>query len=166
MYYRYTAQPLVQTVFDRGMATCFAYGQTGSGKTHVSRMHVPSPVTTCRDLWLADVSLHRLWAGSSLARNRMRLMEYMPWQVCASLLHVYSPLPYAPPPPPPPPHPCFPSFYFESPPPPPHFSSPFSRSLPFTWYALSATSLFLFLPHPSSPPLSPSHLGKRLYTTM
>ena len=33
---RYTAQPLVQTVFDRGIATCFAYGQTGSGKTHVS----------------------------------------------------------------------------------------------------------------------------------
>ncbi len=24
--HRYTAQPLVQTVFDRGMATCFAYG--------------------------------------------------------------------------------------------------------------------------------------------
>ena len=34
---RYTAQPLVQTVFDKGMATCFAYGQTGSGKTHVSQ---------------------------------------------------------------------------------------------------------------------------------
>ncbi|XP_062509227.1 kinesin-like protein KIF2A [Corticium candelabrum] len=34
MVYRYTAQPLVETIFDRGMATCFAYGQTGSGKTH------------------------------------------------------------------------------------------------------------------------------------
>lgn len=33
---RFTAQPLVETIFDRGMATCFAYGQTGSGKTHVS----------------------------------------------------------------------------------------------------------------------------------
>lgn len=32
--YKYTAQPLIQTVFDGGMATCFAYGQTGSGKTH------------------------------------------------------------------------------------------------------------------------------------
>jgi len=31
---RYTAQPLVQTIFEGGMATCFAYGQTGSGKTH------------------------------------------------------------------------------------------------------------------------------------
>ncbi|KAF6018670.1 KIF2A [Bugula neritina] len=35
MVYRYTAQPLVQCIFQGGMATCFAYGQTGSGKTHV-----------------------------------------------------------------------------------------------------------------------------------
>ncbi|CDS43791.1 kinesin protein KIF2A [Echinococcus multilocularis] len=34
LVYRYTAQPLVQSIFERGMATCFAYGQTGSGKTH------------------------------------------------------------------------------------------------------------------------------------
>eukprot|EP00053_Salpingoeca_punica_P017838 m.172584 g.172584 ORF g.172584 m.172584 type:complete len:742 (-) comp17300_c3_seq2:507-2732(-) len=32
--YHYTAAPLVKTIFDQGMATCFAYGQTGSGKTH------------------------------------------------------------------------------------------------------------------------------------
>mmetsp|Transcript_28837 Transcript_28837/g.86576 ORF Transcript_28837/g.86576 Transcript_28837/m.86576 type:complete len:557 (+) Transcript_28837:11-1681(+) len=32
--YKYTAQPLVRTIFDKGMATCFAYGQTGSGKTY------------------------------------------------------------------------------------------------------------------------------------
>jgi kinesin family member 2/24 len=33
--YKYTAQPLVQFVFqDKGRATVFAYGQTGSGKTH------------------------------------------------------------------------------------------------------------------------------------
>lgn len=32
--YEYTAKPLVESIFDRGMATCFAYGQTGSGKTH------------------------------------------------------------------------------------------------------------------------------------
>ncbi|VDD96107.1 unnamed protein product [Enterobius vermicularis] len=34
MVYRFTAQPLVKTVFEKGFATCFAYGQTGSGKTH------------------------------------------------------------------------------------------------------------------------------------
>lgn len=32
--YKYTAQPLVKTVFEGGFATCFAYGQTGSGKTY------------------------------------------------------------------------------------------------------------------------------------
>ena len=31
--YKYTAQPLVNTVFQGGNAMCFAYGQTGSGKT-------------------------------------------------------------------------------------------------------------------------------------
>ncbi|VDO65101.1 unnamed protein product [Schistosoma curassoni] len=34
LVYRYTAKPLVECIFQRGMATCFAYGQTGSGKTH------------------------------------------------------------------------------------------------------------------------------------
>lgn len=33
-FFRYTAQPLIKTIFDGGFATCFAYGQTGSGKTH------------------------------------------------------------------------------------------------------------------------------------
>lgn len=35
---RFTAKPLVQSMFEGGMATCFAYGQTGSGKTHVSSL--------------------------------------------------------------------------------------------------------------------------------
>jgi len=34
MIYRYSAKPLVDSIFQGGMATCFAYGQTGSGKTH------------------------------------------------------------------------------------------------------------------------------------
>ena len=34
MNFRFTAAPLVKTIFDNGNATCFAYGQTGSGKTH------------------------------------------------------------------------------------------------------------------------------------
>ncbi|KAB0796438.1 hypothetical protein PPYR_10499 [Photinus pyralis] len=32
--YKYTAQPLVKSVFQGCFATCFAYGQTGAGKTH------------------------------------------------------------------------------------------------------------------------------------
>ncbi|CAG0890239.1 unnamed protein product [Darwinula stevensoni] len=34
LVYKFTAMPLVETIFEGGMATCFAYGQTGSGKTH------------------------------------------------------------------------------------------------------------------------------------
>uniref|UniRef100_A0A915LZC3 Kinesin-like protein n=1 Tax=Meloidogyne javanica TaxID=6303 RepID=A0A915LZC3_MELJA len=34
LVYKFSAQPLVRTIFQRGFATCFAYGQTGSGKTH------------------------------------------------------------------------------------------------------------------------------------
>ena len=34
LVYRYTAAPLVKSVCQGGMATCFAYGQTGTGKTH------------------------------------------------------------------------------------------------------------------------------------
>lgn len=41
LYCRYTAKPLVECIFERGMATCFAYGQTGSGKTHVSWLVSP-----------------------------------------------------------------------------------------------------------------------------
>ncbi|XP_034744093.1 kinesin-like protein KIF2C isoform X2 [Etheostoma cragini] len=34
LVYKFTAKPLVHSIFEGGMATCFAYGQTGSGKTH------------------------------------------------------------------------------------------------------------------------------------
>lgn len=34
LVYKYTAQPLIKSIFQGGFATCFAYGQTGSGKTH------------------------------------------------------------------------------------------------------------------------------------
>nr|XP_019960417.1 PREDICTED: kinesin-like protein KIF2C isoform X1 [Paralichthys olivaceus] len=34
LVYKLTAKPLVKSIFEGCMATCFAYGQTGSGKTH------------------------------------------------------------------------------------------------------------------------------------
>jgi kinesin family protein 2/24 len=32
--YKYTAKPLIKTIFEGGTVACIAYGQTGSGKTH------------------------------------------------------------------------------------------------------------------------------------
>jgi hypothetical protein len=32
LVYKYTARPLVQSIFDGGMATCFAYGQVKNPK--------------------------------------------------------------------------------------------------------------------------------------
>ncbi|KAM9258153.1 LOW QUALITY PROTEIN: kinesin-like protein KIF2B [Cariama cristata] len=37
LVYRHTAQPLMETIFQGNMATCFAHGQAGSGKAHTRR---------------------------------------------------------------------------------------------------------------------------------
>lgn len=47
--FRYTAKPLVQTIFDGGMATCFAYGQTGSGKTHTMGGEFNGKIQDCKN---------------------------------------------------------------------------------------------------------------------
>lgn len=47
--YKYTAKPLVQTIFEGGMATCFAYGQTGSGKTHTMGGEFNGKVQDCKN---------------------------------------------------------------------------------------------------------------------
>jgi len=46
--YRSTVQPLVQTLFWGGKATCFAYGQTGSGKTYTM---TPLPLKSADEIF-------------------------------------------------------------------------------------------------------------------
>lgn len=64
--YKYTAAPLVKTIFDRGMATCFAYGQTGSGKTHTmggefaEGSNTPDSTAGIYAMAAADVFRHNL----------------------------------------------------------------------------------------------------------
>ncbi|CAH1153616.1 unnamed protein product [Phaedon cochleariae] len=48
LVYRYTAQPLIKTIFEGGFATCFAYGQTGSGKTHTMGGDFNGKVQDCQ----------------------------------------------------------------------------------------------------------------------
>jgi kinesin family protein 2/24 len=48
LVYKYTAKPLVHTIFEGGMATCFAYGQTGSGKTHTMGGDFNGKVQDCK----------------------------------------------------------------------------------------------------------------------
>jgi kinesin family protein 2/24 len=47
--HRYTAKPLVQTIFEGGMAICFAYGQTGSGKTHTMGADFQGKTQGCKE---------------------------------------------------------------------------------------------------------------------
>ncbi|KAF5294725.1 hypothetical protein FQA39_LY00209 [Lamprigera yunnana] len=47
LVYKYTAQPLIKTIFEGGFATCFAYGQTGSGKTHTMGGNFNGKVQDC-----------------------------------------------------------------------------------------------------------------------
>lgn len=61
--YEKCCRPLMDTVFDRGFATCFAYGQTGSGKTYTmlgKGSHEGLYLMAARDLYA------RLGKGMSL----------------------------------------------------------------------------------------------------
>ena len=76
----YTAKPLVGSVFEGGMATCFAYGQTGSGKTHVSHKSNTQEERLTHILLFPPI--HRLWEEHSLGRSKMRPKGSMLWLVC------------------------------------------------------------------------------------
>lgn len=81
--FRLTAKPLVQSIFEGSMATCFAYGQTGSGKTHVSLPSCVKQRCVCLSVSFLTLSHFgpRQWEVISRGSSRIVPKESMPWQV-------------------------------------------------------------------------------------
>lgn len=82
--YRYTAKPLVQTIFEGGMATCFAYGQTGSGKTHTMGGEFNGKVQDCKN-GIYAMAAKDVFAYLNSARYRSLNLV-----VSASFFEIYS----------------------------------------------------------------------------
>uniref|UniRef100_A0A1A7WWZ1 Kinesin-like protein n=1 Tax=Iconisemion striatum TaxID=60296 RepID=A0A1A7WWZ1_9TELE len=84
MVYRFTAQPLVETIFERGMATCFAYGQTGSGKTHTMGGDFSGKNQDC------SKGIYALSARDVFLMLKKPTYKKMDLQVFATFFEIYS----------------------------------------------------------------------------
>ncbi|BFG01615.1 kinesin-like protein Klp10A [Drosophila madeirensis] len=84
MVYKYTAKPLVKTIFEGGMATCFAYGQTGSGKTHTMGGEFTGKIQDCKNGIYAMAAKD---VFATLNTPRYRTMNLV---VSASFFEIYS----------------------------------------------------------------------------
>ncbi|XP_077478120.1 kinesin-like protein KIF2A isoform X2 [Stigmatopora argus] len=84
MVYRFTAQPLVETIFERGMATCFAYGQTGSGKTHTMGGDFSGKNQDC------SKGIYALSARDVFLMLKKPIYKKMDLQVYATFFEIYS----------------------------------------------------------------------------
>nr|CAI5832189.1 unnamed protein product [Callosobruchus analis] len=84
MVYRYTAQPLIKTVFEGGFATCFAYGQTGSGKTHTMGGDFNGKVQEC------GKGIYAMAAADVFRLVSSRKYRHLNLVVSASFFEIYS----------------------------------------------------------------------------
>ncbi|KAK9888810.1 hypothetical protein WA026_001033 [Henosepilachna vigintioctopunctata] len=80
MVYKYTAQPLVKTIFEGGFATCFAYGQTGSGKTY----------TMSGDVMGKDVGIYGLAISDVFKLINSAKYRHLNLSVSCSFFEIYS----------------------------------------------------------------------------
>lgn len=84
LVYKYTAKPLVQTIFEGGMATCFAYGQTGSGKTHTMGGDFNGKVQDCKN------GIYAMAAKDVFAYLHSAKYSHLQLVVSASFFEIYS----------------------------------------------------------------------------
>lgn len=84
LVYKYTAKPLVQTIFEGGMATCFAYGQTGSGKTHTMGGDFNGKVQDCK------TGIYAMAAKDVFGYLRSQKYRHLNLTVSASFFEIYS----------------------------------------------------------------------------
>ncbi|XP_045496715.1 kinesin-like protein Klp10A isoform X2 [Colias croceus] len=82
--YKYTAKPLVQTIFEGGMATCFAYGQTGSGKTHTMGGDFQGKMQDCKK------GIYAMAARDVFAYHKSPKYKPLNLIVSASFFEIYS----------------------------------------------------------------------------
>jgi kinesin family protein 2/24 len=83
LVYKYTAKPLVQTIFEGGTATCFAYGQTGSGKTHTMGGDFQGKTQDCKK------GIYSMVAEDIFNYLKSPEYEYLNLQVSASFFEIY-----------------------------------------------------------------------------
>lgn len=84
LVYKYTAKPLIQTIFEGGMATCFAYGQTGSGKTHTMGGDFNGKVQDCKN------GIYAMAAKDVFAYLHSAKYSHLNLVVSASFFEIYS----------------------------------------------------------------------------
>lgn len=82
--YKFTAKPLVKTVFEGGMATCFAYGQTGSGKTHTMGGDFNGKTQDCKK------GIYAMVAKDVFKYLNMTKYESLKLVISASFFEIYS----------------------------------------------------------------------------
>ena len=78
--YKYSIEPTIESVFNKGIVTCFAYGQTGSGKTYTMKGIQNSAITSLFEYnnekkFDIFVSFYEIYGGRlfDLLNNREKL---------------------------------------------------------------------------------------------
>ncbi|KAM7069263.1 kinesin-like protein KIF2B [Molossus nigricans] len=83
LVYKFTAQPLVESIFRKGMATCFAYGQTGSGKTHTMGGALSGKAQNC------STGMYALVAQDVFRKLKTSAYEQLDLKVYGAFFEIY-----------------------------------------------------------------------------